>query len=40
MNSKIQMIKSNARGFRNFEKYRIAILFYCGRLDLYPLKSR
>lgn len=40
MNSKIQMIKSNARGFRNFEKYRIAILFHCGRLDLYPLKSR
>lgn len=40
MNSKIQLIKANARGFRNFEKYRIAILFYCGRLDLYPLKSR
>ena len=40
MNSKIQMIKSNARGFRNFENYRKAILFYCGRLDLYPLKSR
>ena len=40
MNSKIQLIKANARGFRNFEKFRIAILFYCGRLDLYPLKSR
>ena len=40
MNSKIQLIKANARGFRNFEKYRIAILFHCGRLDLYPLKSR
>ena len=40
MNSKIQLIKANARGFRNFEKYRVAILFYCGRLDLYPLKSR
>jgi transposase len=39
-NSKIQLIKANARGFRNFEKYRIAILFHCGRLDLYPLKSR
>lgn len=39
-NSKIQMIKSNARGFRNFEKYRTAILFHCGRLDLYPLDSR
>jgi transposase len=40
MNSKIQLIKANARGFRNFEKYRIAILFHCARLDLYPLKSR
>ena len=40
MNSKIQLIKANARGFRNFEKYRVAILFYCGRLDIYPLKSR
>jgi len=40
MNSKIQLIKANSRGYRNFEKYRIAILFHCGRLDLYPLKSR
>lgn len=35
-NSKIQMIKSAARGFRRFENYRIAILFHCGKLDLYP----
>lgn len=35
-NSKIQNIKSSARGFRSFEKYRIAILFYCGKLDLNP----
>lgn len=34
MNSKIQEIKSAARGFRNFENYRIAILFYCGKLDM------
>lgn len=40
MNFKIQLIKANARGFRNFEKYRISILFHCGRLDLYSLKSR
>jgi transposase len=40
MNSKIQLIKANARGYRNFEKYRVSILFHCGRLDLYPLKSR
>lgn len=36
MNSKIQSIKSAARGFRNFANYRIAILFYCGGLNVYP----
>jgi transposase len=36
-NSKIQMIKSCARGFRSFPNYRIAILFHCGKLDLHPL---
>lgn len=36
MNSVIQHIKSTARGFRNFTNYRIAILFFCGKLDLYP----
>jgi transposase len=35
-NSKIQTIKANARGYRIFANYRIAILFYCGKLDLYP----
>lgn len=35
-NSKIQMIRSAARGFRSFENYRVAILFHCGKLDLYP----
>jgi len=39
-NSKIQMIKSVARGFRSFSNYRIAILFYCGRLNLYPCVSQ
>ena len=33
-NSRIQSIKSAARGFRAFENYRTRILFYCGRLDL------
>jgi len=33
-NSKIQSIKSAARGFRAFENYRTRILFYCGKLDL------
>ena len=33
-NSKIQSVKSIARGFRNFANYRFAILFHCGRLPL------
>jgi len=37
LNSKIQSIKSAARGFRSFKNYRTRILFFCGRLDLYPL---
>jgi transposase len=36
INSVIQEIKTVARGFRNFANYRIAILFFCGKLDLYP----
>jgi transposase len=36
INSKIQHIKATARGFRNFKNYRISILFYCGKLSLYP----
>lgn len=35
-NSVIQQIKSDARGFRNFMHYRIRILFFCGKLDVYP----
>ncbi len=40
LNSKIQQVKSAARGFRNFENFRIAILFFCGKLDMYPHKSQ
>ncbi|MEW6054959.1 MAG: ISL3 family transposase [Nitrospirota bacterium] len=40
INSKIQQVKSAARGFRNFENYRTAILFFCGKLDLYPQESQ
>jgi len=36
LNSKIQNIKSSARGFRSFQRYRIAILFHCGKLDMLP----
>jgi len=33
-NSKIQQIKTAARGFRSFENYRTRILFFLGALDL------
>ena len=36
-NSRIQSLKSNARGFRNFANYRIRILFFCGKLNLQPV---
>jgi len=39
LNSKIQNIKSSARGFRSFQRYRTAILFYCGKLDMLPACS-
>ncbi len=35
-NSRIQSIKSNARGFRSFANYRTRILFYCGKLNMIP----
>lgn len=37
LNAKIQYVKASARGFRSFAHYRIAILFYCGKLDMQPL---
>jgi transposase len=36
MNSKIQLIKHRARGYRNRENFRNAILFHCGGLDMNP----
>lgn len=36
LNSKIQMIKLMACGYRNREHYKLAIYFHCGGLDLYP----
>lgn len=35
-NSLIGLVKFSARGFRNPDSFRTAILFYCGRLNLYP----
>ena len=36
LNSKIQMVKSNARGYRSFEGFRVSILFHCGKLKMEP----
>jgi transposase len=36
LNSRIQQLKANARGFRSFDNYRTRILFFCGKLDLLP----
>lgn len=36
INSKIKMIKVKCRGFRNSERFKTAIMFHCGGLQLYP----
>ncbi len=36
MNSRIKTLKSRARGFRNKERFRNAIYFHLGGLQLYP----
>jgi transposase len=36
INSKIQKVKRLACGFRNRERFKNAIYFHCGGLDLYP----
>lgn len=38
MNAQIQLIKARARGFRRFAQFRIAILFFLGKLDMNPHK--
>ena len=40
INSKIQKIKYMSRGFRNRRRFRNAIYFHCGGLDLYPAEVR
>jgi transposase len=36
MNARIKQIKAMACGYRNRERFRNAILFHLGGLDLYP----
>ena len=36
VNAKIQALKKRACGYRNRARFRHAILFHCGALDLYP----
>ena len=36
VNAKIQEIKYRARGYRNRDNFRMAILFHCGGLDMDP----
>ena len=40
LNGKIQLLKSIGRGYRKFENFRSAILFFYGKLDLFPLNSQ
>jgi transposase len=37
LNGKIQEIKACGRGYRRFENFRSAILFFHSGLSLYPL---
>lgn len=36
INTKIQQVKRRSRGFRSRQRFKMAILFHCGGLDLYP----
>ena len=40
LNGQIQRIKTNARGYRRFTNFRVAIIFFLGKLDLYPQTFR
>lgn len=40
MNSRIQALKRRACGYRNRERFRNAIYFHLGGLDLYPASAR
>jgi transposase len=36
VNSTIQWLKYQARGYRSRDRFRTAIYFHCGNLELYP----
>jgi transposase len=36
LNASIQRVKAMARGYRNPQRFHMAIYFHCGGLDLYP----
>ena len=36
INSRVKTVKLRARGFRNKQRFRDAIYFHLGGLDLYP----
>jgi transposase len=36
LNGKIQELKTVGRGYRTFKNFRSAILFFNGKLNLYP----
>ena len=38
INTKIQQVKRRSRGFRNRDRFKMAIYFHCGGLDLYPAR--
>ena len=40
MNGSIQELKTIAKGFRNVENFRTAILFHYGKLSLFPLNTQ
>ncbi|MFT6337608.1 MAG: hypothetical protein ACJATI_004372, partial [Halioglobus sp.] len=37
-NGKVQEIKVSGRGYRTFDKFKSAILFFHGKLNLFPFK--
>ena len=38
LNDRIQSVLAKARDFLNFDRFRISVLFYFGKLNLTPLK--